>query len=143
MTFVTKSEQETEQLGEKLGRSLLPGALVRFSGTLGAGKTAFIRGMARGLGFDGVVNSPTFTICNDYDTPRGHLYHFDLYRLNGVEDLDAVGFFEYLDQQQFVAVEWSERAEGVFPPDSILVDIRYDWDASPDMRVITITGIEL
>ena len=143
MTFVTRSEQETEQLGEKMGKVLLPGALVRFTGTLGAGKTAFIRGLARGLGYTGYVSSPTFTICNAYDTPRGQLYHFDLYRLSGAEDLEAVGFFDYLAERQFIALEWSERAADILPPDSVSVDLRYKWEESPDLREITITGIEL
>ena len=142
MTFITKIVAQTEQLGEKLGKALLPGAVVCFSGTLGAGKTAFVRGLARGLGYPGIVNSPTFTLCNAYDCADAVLYHFDLYRLSGAQELADIGFYDYLDEKQYIAVEWSERAQELMPADAVFVDIRYCREGSPDTREISITGID-
>lgn len=106
--YETGSRAETEALGERLARTLNGGALVLFTGGLGAGKTAFCAGMARGLGCTDAVSSPTFSIVNVYRGPRVFA-HFDLYRLSCAEDLQSAGFYDYLDGGAVVAAEWSEN----------------------------------
>ena len=94
--YVTNGEEETEALGRRLGQVLQPGAVVAFTGDLGAGKTAFTRGLARGLGISERVTSPTFTIVNEYEGGRLPLFHFDMYRLGSSEELFDIGWEEYL-----------------------------------------------
>lgn len=109
MEYRTAGEWETEDLGETLGRRLSSGAVVAFTGDLGAGKTAFTRGLARGLGVTGWVTSPTFTIVNEYEGGRLPLFHFDLYRLGGSDELFDIGWEDYLRRGGVCAVEWSEK----------------------------------
>jgi len=122
MTITTNSEAETIREGEKLGMKLKPGAVVALHGDMGAGKTAFVRGLAVGLSIDMVVSSPTFTIVNEYpgDTP---LFHFDMYRLESASELFDIGWDDYQDRGGVCAVEWSENVPGAFPPDAIMVNI--------------------
>ncbi len=107
MVFETHSEQETEALAEKLGRSLRAGEVLALDGDLGAGKTAFTRGLARGLGYPGRVQSPTFTIVNEYLGGRLPLFHFDLYRLSSPDELFDIGWEDYLDRGGVCCVEWA------------------------------------
>ncbi len=123
MEYLSHSELETEAVGRELGQSLSPGAVVACWGDLGLGKTALIRGLARGLGYPGRVTSPTFTIVNEYEGGRLPLFHFDLYRLEGEEDLFSIGWEDYLDRNGVCAVEWSERAPGALPPDAVRVTL--------------------
>ncbi|MCL2627120.1 MAG: tRNA (adenosine(37)-N6)-threonylcarbamoyltransferase complex ATPase subunit type 1 TsaE [Oscillospiraceae bacterium] len=120
MTIITKSELETVREGEKLGKTLKPGAVVALYGELGAGKTAFTRGLAQGLGINMSVSSPTFTIVNEYlgDTA---LFHFDMYRLEKEDELFDIGWDDYHDRGGVCVVEWSEKVPGAFPPDTITV----------------------
>ncbi|MCL1829197.1 MAG: tRNA (adenosine(37)-N6)-threonylcarbamoyltransferase complex ATPase subunit type 1 TsaE [Oscillospiraceae bacterium] len=122
MTIITKSEEETEKAGEKLVSGLVEGSIVALYGDLGAGKTAFVRGMARGLGIKCRVLSPTFTIVNEYEGDR-ELFHFDMYRLSGPDELFDIGWEDYLARGGICAVEWSERVEGAFNGDEIHVII--------------------
>ena len=108
MTYYTHSELETEQLAEQLAPLLHPGTVIAFDGDLGAGKTAFTRGLARGLGITDRVTSPTYTIVNEYDG-KIPLFHFDMYRLASSEELFDIGWEDYLDRGGILAVEWSER----------------------------------
>ncbi len=108
-TFTTHSPEETEKLGAALGAILKPGTVLAYLGDLGAGKTAFTRGLARGLGCTEQVTSPTYTIVNEYLTGRMPLFHFDMYRLNSADDLWDIGWEDYLDRQGVCAVEWSEN----------------------------------
>ena len=110
MENLSHSEEETESIGEHLGASLSPGAVVAYQGGLGMGKTAFTRGLARGLGCKGRVTSPTFTIVNEYegDIP---LFHFDLYRLGSSDELFDIGWEDYLARGGVCAVEWSENVQ--------------------------------
>ena len=108
MTYYTHSELETEQLAERLAPLLRPGTVIAFDGDLGAGKTAFTRGLARGLGITDRVTSPTYTIVNEYDG-KVPLFHFDMYRLASSEELFDIGWEDYLDRGGILAVEWSER----------------------------------
>ena len=137
MEYLSNSEAETEALGEALAGRLTAGDVIAFSGDLGAGKTAFTRGLARGLGVTERVTSPTFTIVNEYLGGRLPLFHFDLYRLGSAEELFDIGWEDYLDRGGVCAVEWSENGEGVLEH-PIRVDIRRG--AADDQRVITITG---
>jgi len=122
MEIITASEAETILEGEKLGRTLSPGIVVALYGELGAGKTAFTRGLAAGLGINMRVSSPTFTIVNEYPG-KIPLFHFDMYRLDSENELFDVGWDDYLERGGVCAVEWSEKASGAFPPDAIVVKI--------------------
>lgn len=137
MKFITNSEEETEALGARLAVKLEPGAVIAFTGDLGAGKTAFTRGLARGLGIPDRVTSPTFTIVNEYDGPLP-LFHFDMYRLGGEEELFGIGWEDYLDRGGVCAVEWSENIAGALEGDALRVDIRRG--AQDTQRIITVTG---
>ena len=138
MDYLTHNEIETEALGETLARRLGPGDVVAYRGDLGAGKTAFTRGLARGLGCTGRVTSPTFTVVNEYEG-RLPLFHFDLYRLEGEDALYDVGWEDYLDRGGVCAVEWSERAEAALPRETVWVSIRRCAE-SGGWRRITIEG---
>ncbi len=138
MDYLTHNEIETEALGETLARRLGPGDVVAYRGDLGAGKTAFTRGLARGLGCTGRVTSPTFTVVNEYEG-RLPLFHFDLYRLEGEDALYDIGWEDYLDRGGVCAVEWSERAEAALPRETVWVSIRRCAE-SGDWRRITIEG---
>ena len=109
MEFFTNSPEETEQLGCSLGKLLAAGAILAYEGDLGAGKTAFTRGLARGLGAAEPVTSPTYTIVNEYLSGRLPLFHFDMYRLSSADDLWDIGWEDYLDRNGICAVEWSEN----------------------------------
>ena len=135
MEHLSHSEQETEQLGEQVARKLPRGTVIAYTGELGMGKTAFTRGLARGLGCRGRVTSPTFTIVNEYDgkTP---LFHFDMYRLGSADELFDIGWEDYVNRGSVCAVEWSENVEDAFYGDEIVV--RFE-KLGPTTRRITIT----
>ncbi len=119
--YITNAPQETEDLGAKLSSHLKAGDVVALYGGLGMGKTAFVRGMAAGLGLDCTqVSSPTFALVNDYGG-NPPLVHFDMYRINSWEDLYSTGFFDYLDAGAVLAVEWSENIENALPEQAIRV----------------------
>ncbi|MBQ3504575.1 MAG: tRNA (adenosine(37)-N6)-threonylcarbamoyltransferase complex ATPase subunit type 1 TsaE [Oscillospiraceae bacterium] len=111
MTYTTNSPAETEALGAALGKRLPPGTILAYRGDLGAGKTAFTRGLARGLGCTDIVTSPTYTIVNEYLGGRLPLFHFDMYRLASSDDLWDIGWEDYLDRNGICAVEWSENVD--------------------------------
>ena len=141
MEYISRSEGETEALGARLAGLLSPGAVVSLYGDLGAGKTAFTRGIARGLGITGRVTSPTFTIVNEYEGGRLPLFHFDLYRLTSADELFDIGWEDFLRRGGVCAVEWSENVGDALEPDAVFVDIRRG-DGSED-RIITVKGVEL
>ena len=166
MEYITHSLAETEELGCRLGRTLGPGAVVAYFGGLGMGKTAFTRGLARGLGCRGRVTSPTFAIVNEYEGGRLPLFHFDMYRLNSatftivneydgptplfhfdmyrLADADAlfdIGWEDYLDRGGVCAVEWSENVREALPPDAVTVTIAR-CPENDSWRSITIEGGE-
>ena len=111
MEFITTSPEETEAVGAALGRVLKPGTVLAYTGDLGAGKTAFTRGLAKGLGATDRVTSPTYTIVNEYLSGRLPLFHFDMYRLSSADDLWDIGWEDYLERGGICAVEWSENVE--------------------------------
>ena len=137
--FISHSEAETEALGARLAAGLPGGAVVAMYGDLGAGKTAFVRGMARGMGLDCRVSSPTFTIVNEYLGPR-ELIHFDMYRLSGADELFDIGWEDYLSRGAVCAVEGSENVQDAFFGDEVRVTIEKCSDTE---RKITIEGVEL
>ena len=140
MQFLSHSTQETEAIGEELAQKLRGGDVLAFTGSLGMGKTAFTRGLARGLGCRGRVTSPTFTIVNEYEG-RTPLFHFDMYRLGSSDELFDIGWDDYLARGGVCAVEWSERAEDAFDGSTVRIDFRRG--AQHDgWRVITITGVD-
>lgn len=137
MEYRSNSPGETEALGAALAKLLWPGAVVAFTGDLGAGKTAFVRGMAQGLGVAGRVTSPTFTIVNEYDGGRLPLFHFDMYRLGSADELFEIGWEDYLGRGGVCAVEWSENVAEALEGDCVRVDIRRG--ANDGQRFITMT----
>ena len=142
MEYRTCGEAETEALGARLAAALTAGAVVAYRGGLGMGKTAFTRGLARGLGYTGRVTSPTFTIVNEYEGGRLPLFHFDMYRLEGADALFDIGWEDYLDRGGVCAVEWSELAEEALPPETVFVTIARSPE-NDTARIITIEGVDL
>ena len=138
MIFTTQSPQETEKLGFSLAQKLQPGTVIAYRGDLGAGKTAFTRGIARGLGITDSVTSPTYTIVNEYLTGKMPLFHFDMYRLHSADDLFDIGWEDYLERGGICAVEWSENVEEAME-DAVFVTIEKLGDTA---RKITILGGE-
>lgn len=134
MEFITNSPEETEALGERLAKILTPGTIIAYRGDLGAGKTAFTRGLARGLGCHELVTSPTYTIVNEYLGGRLPLFHFDMYRLRSSDDLFDIGWDDYLERDGICAVEWSENVADAME-DPICVTIE---KMDVDVRRITI-----
>lgn len=138
MEHLTHSAAETEALGCRLGCALAPGTVVAYRGGLGMGKTAFTRGLARGLDCRDRVTSPTFTIVNEYEGGALPLFHFDMYRLRDADDLFDIGWEDFLRRGGVCAVEWSETIQEALEPDTIYVDIRRG--AETNQRILTIRG---
>lgn len=136
MHYITHSPEDTEKLGAALAQRLKPGTIIAYTGDLGAGKTAFTRGLAKGLGYTQPVTSPTYTIVNEYLGGRLPLFHFDMYRLASSDDLWDIGWEDYLERGGVCAVEWSENVADAME-DAIRVDIA---KLSDDTREITIEG---
>ena len=138
MEYITNSPEETEKIGAALAQKLQPGTVIAYRGDLGAGKTAFTRGLARGLGYAEPVTSPTYTIVNEYLGGRLPLFHFDMYRLASSDDLWDIGWEDYLDRGGVCAVEWSENVADAME-NAILVTIE---KTGPEDRRIIIEGGE-
>ena len=136
MHYITHSPEETERIGAALGKILTPGTVIAYQGDLGAGKTAFTRGLARGLGCTDLVTSPTYTIVNEYLSGRLPLFHFDMYRLRSSDDLWDIGWEDYLERGGICAVEWSENVADALE-DALLVTIEKTGE---EERTITIEG---
>ena len=139
MEYISNSAQETEALGERLAARLRPGDVIAYTGDLGAGKTAFTRGLARGLGVADRVTSPTFTIVNEYEGGRLPLFNFDLYRMDSPEELFDIGWEDYLARGGVCAVEWSENVADALERDTVRVDIRRGGEES--RRVISVEPV--
>ena len=137
--FISHSQLETEEMGQKLAEKLPGGSVVAMYGDLGAGKTAFVRGMAKGMGLSCRVSSPTFTIVNEYLGER-ELIHFDMYRLSSADELFDIGWEDYLSRGAVCAVEWSENVQDAFVGDEVVVRLEKLNDTD---RKITIEGAEL
>ena len=137
--FITNSAEETEQLGERIASKLKGMEVIALFGGLGMGKTAFTRGLARGLGADDVVSSPTFALVNEY-SGRVPVYHFDMYRVTSWDDLYSTGFFDYLDIGVLI-IEWSENIEGALPENALRITI--SRGESDNQRIFDIEGVTL
>ena len=135
--YITNGEAETEALGARLGQTIGAGTVIAYTGDLGAGKTAFTRGLARGLNIPERVTSPTFTIVNEYEGGRLPLFHFDMYRLGSSDELFDIGWEDYLARGGVCAVEWSENVEDALDDQTIRVDIRRG--ETDDQRRITLS----
>ena len=136
MEFITHSSLQTEEVGQALAKQLSPGAVIAYRGDLGAGKTAFTRGLARGLGIREPVTSPTYTIVNEYLSGRMPLFHVDMYRLTSADDLFDIGWEDYLERGGVCAVEWSENVwEAMEQPITVTIE-----KLGEESRRITVTG---
>ena len=139
MIFYTQSPEETEAVGRELAEKLRPGDIIAYRGDLGAGKTAFTRGLAAGLGVEEPVTSPTYTIVNEYESGRMPLFHFDLYRLGSAEELFDIGWEDYLERGAILVVEWPERAGSLLPASAR--HIRFEHLPGDENRRLTISNI--
>lgn len=140
LKIVSNSTQQTQSIGEKIGRNIKSGTVVAFFGGLGMGKTAFTRGLAKGMGIKADVMSPTFAIVNDYGG-EPPLVHFDMYKVESWDDLYSSGFFDYLDMGAVLAVEWSENIENALPESTIRVNIAPG--ENENQRIITVEGLDI
>lgn len=135
--FFSHSPENTAEIAEKVAESLSGGEVIAYIGGMGMGKTCFTRALAKALGFKGTVNSPTFAIVNEYRGGRLPLFHFDMYRVESWEDLDSCGFFDYIEENGVMAIEWSENISGALSDSSIF--ITFEKTGEND-RKITIEG---
>ncbi|MGN1320556.1 MAG: tRNA (adenosine(37)-N6)-threonylcarbamoyltransferase complex ATPase subunit type 1 TsaE [Acutalibacteraceae bacterium] len=135
--YISNSPSDTKKIARELAAQFKGGEVVAFYGDLGLGKTCFVKGLAEGLGYTGDVSSPTFAIINEYLGGRLNLYHFDMYRVTGWDDLYSTGYFEYMEAGGVLAIEWSENIENALPEDVIKVTIKRIDENS---REIKITG---
>ena len=138
MVIETRSPEETFRLGRKLGEAAVPGQVFTLTGDLGTGKTVFTQGFAKGLGIEEPVNSPTFTIVQVYDEGRLPLYHFDVYRIGDIEEMEEVGFEDYIMGDGVSLIEWGELIREILPEKRTAVRIEKDLEQGVDYRKITI-----
>ena len=142
MVIETRSPEETFQFGEKLGREAKPGQIYTLNGDLGTGKTVFTQGFAAGLGITEPVNSSTFTIVQIYEEGRMPFYHFDVYRIGDVEEMDEIGYEDCFYGEGVCLIEWAELIEEILPEHVIAVTIEKDLEQGFDYRKITLTGLD-
>ena len=141
MVIETRSPEETFALGEKLGREAKPGQIYTLNGDLGTGKTVFTQGFASGLGITEPVNSQTFKILQVYDEGRMPFYHFDVYRIGDVEEMDEIGYEDCFYGEGVCLIEWAELIEEILPENVIVVTIEKDLEQGFDYRKITLEGL--
>ena len=142
MVIETRSPEETFRLGEELGRKAVPGQVFTLTGDLGVGKTVFTQGLAKGLGIEEPVNSPTFTIVQVYEDGRLPFYHFDVYRIGDVEEMDEVGFEDYVMGDGVSLIEWADLIEEILPEKRTRILIEKDLEQGFDYRKITVEELE-
>ena len=142
MIIETKNAKETFQLGQKIGKKALPGQIYTLNGDLGVGKTVFTQGVASGLEIGEPVNSPTFTILQEYEGGRLPFYHFDVYRIGDIEEMEEIGYDDYFFGEGICLIEWARLIEEILPENVISVTIEKDLDKDFDYRKITIEGLE-
>ena len=140
MVIESKSPEETFQLGMELARNAVPGQVFTLTGDLGVGKTVFTQGFAKGLGIDEAINSPTFTIVQEYTEGRLNLYHFDVYRISDVSEMDEIGYDEYFYSDGVCLIEWGSLISDILPDETIYINIEKSLDKGFDYRKITING---
>lgn len=139
-TIETHSAEETYELGKKIGLNAKPGQLYCLIGDLGVGKTVFTQGLAAGLGITEPVNSPTFTILQIYEEGRIPFYHFDVYRIEEIEEMEEIGYEEYFDGAGVCLIEWANLIEEILPEEHIRIVIEKDLTSGFDYRTIRIEG---
>lgn len=139
MEFVVNSVEETSALGEKLGKLLHKGDVICLTGDLGTGKTHITKGIARGLGIESNITSPTFTIVNEYEGGRLKLYHFDVYRVSDPDEVYAIGFDDYIFSDAVSVIEWADYIEEILPEDILHINIKKDLSLGDNYRKITLT----
>lgn len=142
MIIETKNAKETFQLGEKIGEKALPGQIYTLNGDLGVGKTVFTQGVASGLGIREPVNSPTFTILQEYEGGRLPFYHFDVYRIGDIEEMEEIGYDDCFFGEGICLIEWAQMIEEILPENVISVTIEKNPAKEFDYRKITIEGLE-
>ena len=142
MILETNSPQETFSAGRQLGEKAFPGQVITLTGDLGVGKTVFTQGLAKGLGIEEPVNSPTFTIIQIYESGRLPLYHFDVYRIADVEEMDEIGYEDYFFGDGVCLIEWAELIRDILPEQCVEVTITKELDKGFDFRRIQVTGLE-
>ena len=138
MIIETRSPEETFQVGKSLGEKAYPGQVITLTGDLGVGKTVFTQGLAKGLGIEEPVNSPTFTIVQVYEGGRLPFYHFDVYRIGDIEEMEEIGYDDYFFGQGICLIEWAELIEEFLPEKRIEVTIEKDLEKGFEYRKITI-----
>ncbi len=138
MKYITDSYEETEKVAAEFARGLKGGEVIAMYGDLGAGKTAFVRGMARALGIQDHITSPTFTILNVYEGGRLPLYHFDVYRIADPDEMYEIGYEDYIGSDGVAVIEWAELIDDILPDEYIRIDIRRDSLDDDDHREISI-----
>ena len=139
----TNSAEETFRLGEKLGHLAIPGQIYTLNGDLGVGKTVFTQGVASGLGIKEPVNSPTFTIVQEYEDGRMPFYHFDVYRIGDLEEMEEIGYDDYFFGNGICLIEWAELIQELLPETMISITIEKEPEKGFDCRKITIDGLDL
>ena len=139
----TNSAEETFRLGEKLGHLAIPGQIYTLNGDLGVGKTVFTQGVASGLGIKEPVNSPTFTIVQEYEDGRIPFYHFDVYRIGDLEEMEEIGYDDYFFGNGICLIEWAELIQELLPETMISITIEKEPEKGFDYRKITIDGLDL
>ena len=142
MIIETNSEKETFELGKKIGENAKAGQIYTLTGDLGVGKTVFTQGLAAGLGITEPVNSPTFTIVQVYEEGRLPLYHFDVYRIGDIEEMDEIGYEDYFYGEGVCLIEWADLIQEILPPDVIAIEIEKNLEKGFDYRKITISDPE-
>lgn len=134
--------KDTYKLGEKIGQMAKPGMVISLTGDLGVGKTVFTQGLAKGLGIEEPVNSPTFTIVQVYEEGRLPLYHFDVYRIGDIEEMDEIGYEDYFYGEGVCLIEWADLIKEILPEQMCRVTIEKDLEKGFDYRKITLEGFE-
>ena len=142
MIIETKNARETYEVGEKIGRQARPGQVYTLVGDLGVGKTVFTQGVASGLGITEPVSSPTFTIIQEYEEGRLPFYHFYVYRIGCIEEMDEIGYEDYFYGKGICLIEWANLIEEIIPEDAISITIEKDLEKGFDYRRIIIEGME-
>ena len=142
MVYESNTPQETFELGKRLAEAAKPGQVYCLDGDLGVGKTVFTQGFARGLGITGPVNSPTFTIVQQYEEGRLPLYHFDVYRIGDISEMDEIGYEDCFYGSGVSLIEWSELSEELLPERAVHVTIEKDLERGFDYRRIRVEGLE-
>ncbi len=142
MKYISDSTEKTEAIAAEFAKKLKGGEIITLDGDLGAGKTAFVRGLAKGLGITDRVVSPTFTIVNEYRHGKIPLFHFDVYRIGSSDEMYDVGWEEYINSGGIAVVEWAVNIEDILDENCIKINIAKNLDISDDYREITLRGVQ-